>query len=207
MSEMSEMSDLNATSWEQRYQEANTPWDLGSPTPPFIHLLDSPLCPQPGKMAVLGCGSGHDALLFAEAGFEVIGFDFAPSPIARAQAAAAKRGIAAQFLQRDIFDLVSEFEHSFDYVLEHTCFCAIDPSQRSEYVQVVKQLLRPAGQLIALFFTHQRQGGPPFGVQPPELLATFTPDFEFLHFEPSQHSIASRQGEEHLGILQLRTDL
>jgi hypothetical protein len=58
--------------------------------------------------------------------------------------------------------------------------------------------------LIALFFTHKRQGGPPFGIQPAEILTTFTPDFEPLVLEVSQHSIAKRQGEEHLGIFQLR---
>jgi methyl halide transferase len=35
-------------------------------------------------MAVLGCGRGYDALLFASHGFEVVGFDFAPMAIAQA---------------------------------------------------------------------------------------------------------------------------
>jgi methyl halide transferase len=200
------MSDLTATAWENRYQTENTPWDLGCPAPAFVHLLDSNQFPQLGSMAVLGCGKGHDALLFAAARFDVVGVDFAQSPISQAQANAKAKNLNVQFLQRDIFDLVPEFLQDFDFVLEHTCFCAIDPSLRSKYVQLVKRLLRPQGTLIALFFTHNRPGGPPFGVNPSEVLATFTPDFEPLLFEPSPHSIAKRQGEEYLGIFQVRSE-
>jgi methyl halide transferase len=98
------------------------------------------------------------------------------------------------------------FHHSFDYVLEHTCFCAIDPTLRSQYVQVVRQLLRPEGKLIALFFTHSRDGGPPFGVTPQAILDYFAPDFDVLMFQPATDSIARRQGEEHLAIFQLRIE-
>jgi methyl halide transferase len=66
------MINLTAEAWEQRYQKNSDRWDLGCPAPPFINLLASTNAPQPGKIAVLGCGRGHDALLFAEAGFEVI---------------------------------------------------------------------------------------------------------------------------------------
>jgi methyl halide transferase len=201
------MSDLTATAWEDRYQAESTPWDLGRPAPAFEHLLDSNQAPPPGSIAVLGCGKGHDALLFAAAGFEVVGFDFAQSPIEQAQASATAKNLKAQFLQRDIFDLVPEFLQDFDFVLEHTCFCAIDPSLRRAYVQVVKHLLRPQGQLLALFFTHNRPGGPPFGIQPAEVLELFTPEFEPLRFEPNQQSVASRQGEEYLGIFQLRSEV
>jgi methyl halide transferase len=199
------MTDLTAKTWEHRYQNDDNPWDLGCPAPPLIHLLDSAQAPHPGRIAVLGCGTGQDALLFATAGFDVVGFDFAPSAIARARTVAAARELKAEFLQRNIFELEAVFLNSFDYVLEHTCFCAIDLSLRSQYVQVVKNLLRPNGQLIALFYTHNRPEGPPFGVKPQDILNYFTPDFEVISFQPAKDSIARRQGEEHLGIFQVRS--
>ena len=197
------MSNLTAKAWEQRYQEGRDRWDLGCPAPPFINLLASADAPQPGKIAVLGCGRGHDALLFAEAGFEVTGFDFAPSAIEEATAIARARKIEAQFLQHDIFTL-DRFAHSFDYVLEHTCFCAINPEKRSQYVEVVKSILRPQGKLIALFYTHNRSGGPPFGVKPQQVLDYFTPYFETIVFQVAKDSIARRQGNEHLAIFKLK---
>lgn len=199
------MNILSAEAWEEKYQSKVDPWDLGCPTPPFISLLTSAEAPQAGKLAVLGCGKGHDALLFAESGFEVVGFDFAPSAIAEAIATAKARSISAQFLQRDIFTLDQEFVSSFDYVLEHTCFCAIDPSWRSQYVETVKSILRPKGKLIALFYTHKRPDGPPFGVKPQEVLDYFAADFETILFQQAQDSIARRQGDEHLAIFQLKS--
>ena len=198
------MTDLTAKAWEQKYQEDRAPWDLGCPAPPFINLLASANAPQPGKIAVLGCGRGHDALLFAESGFEVIGFDFADSAIAEATTTARARQIEAQFLQQDIFSLNRDFAHTFDYVLEHTCFCAIDPAKRFQYVEVVKNILRPGGKLIGLFYTHNRPDGPPFGIKPQQVLDFFVPDFKPTIFQIAKDSISRRQGDEHLAIFQLQ---
>jgi methyl halide transferase len=198
------MTELTPEGWEQRYQAGDDPWDLGYPTPPLDNLLKSTQAPPPGRMAALGIGSGLDALRFAAAGFDVVGFDFAPTAIARARQNAATQGLNAEFVQHDIFALPPEWHHSFDYVLEHTCFCAIDPALRSAYVQVVRQLLRPQGKLIALFFTHDRDGGPPFGVTSQGIRDYFEPYFDVAMLTPAMDSIAQRQGEEHLAIFLVR---
>jgi methyl halide transferase len=199
--------------WEQRYQEGKTGWDLGIAAPPFVSLLKSSDSPTPGRIAVLGCGRGYDALLFANYGFEVIGFDFASSAIDDANALLSnfkktnsenydlKTNI--NFLQRDIFELPQDFSGYFDYVLEHTCFCAIDPPTRLLYPQLIKSILKPQGQLIALFFTHNRPGGPPFGVTTDEIHSLFSPHFYISSLQPVANSISQRQGEEHLGIFRL----
>lgn len=197
-------STLSADFWEGRYQEGTARWDLGQPAPPFVDLLNSSDAPKPGRIAVLGSGKGHDALLFAAQGFEVVGFDFAPSAIRAATTAAQVQGLAAQFYQRDIFELVPEFADSFDYVLEHTCFCAILPEQRSDYVRLVKAILHPGGELIGLFWAHNRTGGPPFGVSVEELRWRFESEFEILSLEPASHSVEGRRDEEYLTRLRVR---
>jgi SAM-dependent methyltransferase len=198
------VSVKEAEYWEQRYHAGTDRWDIGQAAPPFASLLNSPHAPKPGRTAVLGCGRGHDALLFAAYGFDVIGFDFAPAAIAAATALAQANHSPAQFLQRDIFDLAAEFPGKFDYVIEHTCFCAIAPEQRPAYVQLIHTLLKPQGQLLALFFTHNRPGGPPFGITPHEIQQYFAPKFHLLGLAPATHSIPERQGEEHLGQFQRR---
>lgn len=196
---------LSADFWEGRYQAGTARWDLGEPAPPFVSLLNSEQAPAPGRMAVLGSGCGHDALLFAAHGFEVTGFDFAPSAIADAQAAARRLGLdSAQFLQRDIFELNPEFAASFDYLLEHTCFCAISPDQRGDYLRLVQQILRPGGELIALFWTHERPGGPPFGVAPADLQRLLKPSFEIQSWQLAKDSVESRRSEEYLARLRVR---
>lgn len=196
------VSAANPEFWEKHYNEGTTRWDLGQAAPPLISLLNSPQAPSPGKVAVLGCGRGYDALLFAEHGFEVIGFDFATSAIADATALASASTSKAKFLQRDIFDLPAEFPNHFNYVLEHTCFCAIDPSQRPAYVKLVKNILQPQGELIALFWAHTRPGGPPYGTTLTEIEQLFATDFEIISLEKVTNSVPQRQNEEYLGRFQ-----
>lgn len=191
---------LSADFWEQRYQDGTTRWDLGQGAPPFAHLLSGSGAPKPGNTIVLGSGRGHDVLLFARHGFEVVGVDYAPSAIAAATQAATTHALAAQFIQRDIFELLPEYAQQFDYVVEHTCFCAIDPSLRDRYVTLVNGLLKPGGQLLGLFFTHNRPGGPPYGTTPAEIQKRFSRCFTVLSLIPAPDSVESRQNEEHLGI-------
>jgi thiopurine S-methyltransferase len=54
-------------------------------------------------------------------------------------------------------------------VVEHTCFCAIEPQQRPAYLHIVAELLVPGGWLLGLFWCHGRPAGPPYGSDPGEL--------------------------------------
>lgn len=198
------VSVANSEYWEKHYQEKTTRWDLAKPAPPLVSLLNSPKAPKPGSVAVLGCGRGYDAMLFGDRGFDVIGFDFAPLAIAEATTLAIEVGSSAQFLQRDIFNLANEFPSYFDYVIEHTCFCAIDPEKRPDYVKLVRQILKLEGELIGIFFTHPRSGGPPFGITPKAIKQYFEADFEILSLEPVTNSVPERQGEEYLGRFRVK---
>jgi methyl halide transferase len=191
---------LTPIAWEERYQTQKTGWDLGKAAPPFVELLSGTTAPAPGKTIVLGMGRGYDALFFASQGFAVTGVDFAPSAIAASRSQAAVQQVTVETLERDIFQLVPEFTGQFDYVVEHTCFCALDPSLRPDYIQLVWDLLRPGGELIALFWAHNRAGGPPFGASVEELKSLFS-RFETVSFELSTHSLPSRQGDEYLARL------
>ena len=184
--------------WEQRYQENTAKWDIGMAAPPLASLLASSEAPIAGKTAVIGCGQGHDAILFAKHDFDTIGFDFAPSAITLGQKLSQKMEISIQFLQRDIFELPKEFAASFDYAIEHTCFCAIRPEQRPDYVNMVRSILQPTGELIALFWAHNRPDGPPFGVTLEEIKDLFSDSFDTSNISQVNNSIASRNREEYL---------
>ena len=167
--------------WEGRYQAGRTGWERGVPTPAFIRLLASARAPELGRVAVPGCGRGHDALLFAEAGHEVTGFDFAPSAIAGATELAAAAGLSgrATFVIADILgqDLASQ-SGTYDYVVERACYCALHPSDRDRYVANVAALVRPGGRLIGSFFVGPAEGGPPFAATWDEIHASMAPWFE-----------------------------
>ncbi len=196
------MSDPSIpTFWSEKYQaDYRPPWDLGQAAPPLIEFLAAHPELSPGTTALVGSGLGNDALLFAQRGFEVIGFDFVEAAIAGATQAAADAGLSASFLQRDLFKLGDEFAQQFDYVVEHTCYCAIDPVRRDEYVQAVFEILQPGGHFIGLFWCHDRQGGPPFGSDAGKVRDRFATKFEIVSFELDTNSIESRKGQEYLGL-------
>lgn len=193
------MLDINF--WQSRYDSGNTPWDLGQASPHFIGLLHNPPAwLKPGKMAVVGSGRGHDAALFAQAGFEVVGFDYAPGAILEAQ---THYGKLAQFQQANIFDLAdphSPWAGQFEYILEHACFCAILPRERAAYERSAKNLLKPDGTIIGVFWEHDATDGPPFSTTEAHLRETFEPDFELLSIQPVPPA-DDREGIERLAIL------
>src|SRR6266536_984559 len=59
----------------------------------------------PARVAVPGCGRGHDARLLARRGYHVWGFDFAPAAIALARDLAGREGVEVEYEERDIFML------------------------------------------------------------------------------------------------------
>ena len=55
-------------------------------------------------------------------------------------------------MQQDLFEFPHDKNNSFDYLLEYTCFCAIDSKRRMEYADLVTRLLKPNGIYIDLAF-------------------------------------------------------
>lgn len=186
--------------WNDCYESQHTPWNLNAPAPPFIQFLESTDLPV-GRMAVLGSGHGHDAALFGEHGLEVTGFDLSELAI---EAATQQYGNLATFVLADLFNLPQAYTHQFDYVLEYTCFCAIEPELREAYVNVVYDLLKPKGTFIGVFFTHHNEGGPPYKTTTEEVIRLFSPKFTIETLALSQHSHPKRQGEEHFALFKKR---
>lgn len=199
--------------WEQHYQQNQTGWDLGAPAPALVHWLETAQ-PQPGRVIVLGCGRGYDAIALAERGFSVVAMDFAPSAVAAVQALARDRQLPITVIQQDLFALADPnparpeilAPESFDYVVEHTCFCAIAPDRRDDYARAARSLLKPSGQFVGIFFTHDRPSGPPFGSTVTDLHRHFTPHFHLDTLAPASVSPPKRQGEEHFGQFRVRSE-
>jgi SAM-dependent methyltransferase len=196
------MDDVSSPSfWEEYYRSGRTGWDLGRPTPVFTRLAESGAF-TPGKMLVICAGRGYDARLFAEKGFEVTAVDFAEDAI-QEMLVMNDSETSMEIIQADLFALPAFMNEEFDYVLEYTCFCAIDPQRRAEYINSVTRLLKPGGIYIALAFpVGGRTGGPPFVVTPDELVGPLSElGFELLTREVPDDSAAGRQGIEELLIL------
>ena len=196
-------NDVNSPGkWEADYVRGTDGWDLGGPTPIFRRLLASSQF-APGRVIVLGAGRGHDAREFARHGFQVTAVDFSPYTVHEMQRL-AQPDAPVEILQTDIFTLPPTFDEMFDYVLEYTCFCAIDPSRRAEYADLVARLLKPGGTCIDLAFPlDDHAGGPPFAVSLSEILVLFRARrFTLLRRETPTDSVPQRRGLEELLIFQ-----
>ena len=195
--------DVNsARKWEEDYERQTDGWDLGGPTPAFKRLISSRQL-IPGRMIVLGAGRGHDAREFARHGFQVTAVDFASQAVQEMQRLASPEA-PVEILQHDIFTLPENLNNSFDYVLEYTCFCAIDPKRRSEYADLVRRLLKPTGIFIDLAFPLDgRKGGPPFAVSASEIVKLFQEGgFKLISRKKPDESVSARRHAEELFIFQ-----
>jgi SAM-dependent methyltransferase len=116
----------------------------------------------------------------------------------------ADPGAPMEIWQRDLFTLPHKLDGTFDYVLEYTCYCAIDPKRRTEFVDLVARLLRPGGLYISLAFPlTQQKGGPPFAVTVSELMDLFRErGFELVEREQPSDSVPRRRDAEELLMFQ-----
>jgi SAM-dependent methyltransferase len=99
-----------------------------------------------------------------------------------------------------MFELPPALNGVFDYVLQYTCFCAIDPKRREDYADLVARLLKPGGVYIDLAFPLDgRAGGPPFAVSVEDINALFTSrGFQLISQEKLPDSVSPRRGAEEL---------
>jgi cyclopropane fatty-acyl-phospholipid synthase-like methyltransferase len=188
-----EKKKMSREYWESRYQSGDMPWEKGAPSPGLVDFLAAhPALPR-GTVCVPGCGTGHDVREFARSGFDTFGFDIAPSAIAQAGDKTRTAGLKAKFQLADF--LRDEPPKKFDWLFEHTLFCAIKPQERDDYVRATLRWLKPNGQYLAVNYLIPDKDGPPFGTTREELWRRFSPHFELVE-ELVPRSYPNRTGLE-----------
>ena len=192
------MENVNqAEFWQQRYEQDSIGWDMGQVSPPLQAYIDQlPESAKSQAVLVPGAGNAYEVGYLHEQGFtNVTLVDFAPAPIA-AFAERYPDFPAKHLICADFFEL-SAAQYQFDWVLEQTFFCAINPSRRDEYVQQMAALLKPNGKLIGLLFDKDfGRNEPPFGGTKAEYQQRFERHFDIEIMETSYNSHPARQGSE-----------
>lgn len=192
--------------WQQHYEQNSIKWDMGEISPPLKAYIDQlPESAKKQNILVAGAGNAYEVGYLHEQGFtNVILVDFASAPIE----AFAKRYPdfpTAHLICTDFFDLSSK-DYQFDWMLEQTFFCAIDPSRRDDYVKKMAELLKPNGRLVGLLFDKDfGNDHPPFGGSAEEYRQRFTPYFDIDIMEPCDNSHSARQGSELFINLRVKT--
>ncbi len=181
--------------WEQRYQTNDMPWEKGEPSPGLVDFLAAERGLPGGTVCVPGCGTGHDAREWARAGFRVYGYDLAPSAVRLCGEKTQAAGLHADFRGADF--LRDEPPFPFDWLFEHTLFCAIQPTDRELYVRAVRRWLKPGGNYLAVNYLIPDTDGPPFGTTREEIVQRFSPFLE-LKADWVPRSYPNRTGLERM---------
>jgi len=110
-----------------------------------------------GAVLDAGCGSGENALFFAERGHPVLGIDFLEHPIQEARRKAGERGLHAEFTQRDALTLTA-LDRRFDSVIDSGLFHVFSDEVRVRYVAGLACVTKPGGRLFLLCFSDEEPG-------------------------------------------------
>lgn len=189
------MTDHDPAFWKAIYHAEPRPgWDMNGPTPLLQELVDAvkglglELGP---RLAVPGCGFGHDAAEFARRGHHVVGVDFVEEAI---RGARERYGDLVAWRQEDWFQAVFD---PFDAIFDHTCFVAMPTARRRAYVDACARHLKPGGLWLGAFFhTVKVEAGPPYPVSLEEVRALAEPRFRVRYLEPAARSHPRRAGRE-----------
>jgi SAM-dependent methyltransferase len=185
--------------WQARYEGGDTPWDEGEAHPGLRDFIAEGGGFE-GRILVPGCGRGHDVRAVSNSGNQVVGLDIAPGAISAARE--YQRIGNEEYVVANLFDLRADWRGSFDWVVEHTCFCAIDPAMRPGYVAAVTGALKPGGRLFAIFYLDPaRENQPPFGVTIAELDGLFSQAFSLEKQWVPARTFEGRESRELIRLL------
>jgi SAM-dependent methyltransferase len=174
---------------------AKIPWSDGQAHPALIRWLDV-VAPRlircGGRVIVPACGFGADAREVARRGYDVIGFDAAPTAIDWARRLDPDGTVT--WNEADLFEPPARWRHRFDLVVEVNTVQALPPDQRRDVLASMADLLAPHGCLLAIGRAavggeSPDRVGPPWPVAVDELVrvageAGLQPDGEVHCFAP-----------------------
>src|SRR5262249_47463762 len=142
-------SSVDRATFENLYA-GKAPWDIGRPQGPFVAVADQ----VTGRVLDAGCGTGEHALFFAAWGCRVTGIDFLEEVIRRAQAKAAERGLAVDFLVKDALTL-GDWGQRFATVIDSGLFHVFSDDDPRRYVGGLAHAVEPGGLLFLMCFSHE----------------------------------------------------
>jgi 2-polyprenyl-3-methyl-5-hydroxy-6-metoxy-1,4-benzoquinol methylase len=134
--------------WESKWARADfTPkFRLDEVPAEIAQAVEDGWFPPGGSVLDIGCGSGEIAAWLARRGFNVLGVDFAPSAIAKAQSAHA----GAEGLSFEVVDIAREAPPGgpFDALVDRGCLQGVLPEHRPAYVRHVASVAKPGAHFL-----------------------------------------------------------
>ncbi|MEC9372355.1 MAG: class I SAM-dependent methyltransferase [Planctomycetota bacterium] len=164
---------------EAKGDPARLPWPCSGASPSLIPWLnvEAPCLVRPGgRVIVIGCGLGHDAIELVNRGFDVTAIDCCPDAIEWAKTLHPDH--ADRFQVADVMNPPSRLLRRFDLAVEISAIDSVPPEAREEMARAMADLLGPHATLLSI---SQRRtegdsgdgSGPCWPMTPDELIETF----------------------------------
>lgn len=126
-----------------KHDELGEDWRLS-----WQPLTQKNALPKQGRLLELGCGAGNLSIFLAQAGYDVVGVDIAPTAIDWAIENAAKANANITFFQGDVLKLAEIVDVSFDIALDGRCLHCIIGSDRAQFLRTAHRILKQSGILV-----------------------------------------------------------
>ena len=173
------------STFDAAYEGRFPPWDIPGPQPALVDVADH----ITGRLLDSGCGTGENAMFFAQRGCEVTGIDFATEAIRRAQQKASLRGTGVTFLVKDALTL-SDWNGQFDNIIDSGVFHVFSDEDAELYVKGLSHVLKPGGRLYLICFSDAEPGTQgPRRISKQILLDRFREGWNIESITPSRYNV------------------
>jgi cyclopropane fatty-acyl-phospholipid synthase-like methyltransferase len=177
--------------FDSAYKGGPPPWDIGRSQREFIDLVKRGEIT--GSVLDIGCGTGENALFFAQEGHEVWGIDSTPLAIQKAKEKAAERGLQAHFLVLDALHLTG-LNRKFSTVTDSGLFHTLSDEDRPVFVENLAAVLSPAGKYFMLCFSDLEPAGyGPRRITHAEIRSTFRDGWTINYIRPATFESRTRK--------------
>ncbi len=173
------------TQFQAAYQN-QPPWEAGHAQRALVQIAPR----LHGSILDVGCGTGDNAIYFAQQGHEVYGIDFVPEVIAQARSKAQELGSCARFLVQDVLAL-EPLPMQFDNVIDCGLLHVLSDPDRRKYVASLASVLKPGGCLYLMCFSDKEPpGAGPRRISPAELRELFDTPWQLRSIDDVQFETA-----------------
>lgn len=175
------------------------PWDK-EVRPELVSLVESGrLTPQAQRSVLdLGCGTGAEVVYLATQGFpDVVGVDFSPVAIRKAQARAKAAGVEdrCRFVRADVTRPIPGIAASYDLILDFGALNDTQGEQRLAVANLIRRLSHPGTVVLEFCFSGDKEQLPALAkltpmLAPGEEAALFAADFEIERLPSRERTVS-----------------